>query len=411
MLAMIAAANTKNGEIENRVEVPSHARMCSRTRRLGAWLPLLVLTLSGIGGAASAGESEPLRLCADPDNLPFSSNRAETPGIYVEVGEAIGRAIGRPVDVVWNLTYFGKRAVRTTLLSKKCDASIGLPADSDFMSPRVIFSKPLFEVGYALVTRKPATANSIDDLVGHKVAVQFESTPQNMLALRDDIQKVTCKEPEEAMKLLAEGKVDAAFIWAPIAGYLNKTTLNDAFNIVPVAGPGLQFPAAVAFARDHTALRDEVNNAIGSLAPTIENLRAKYGFPLAATVKHTENEARLVLVADGQGADVAKAAPAQEAATPAAVEAKGAAGAGDVVEGKEIFNGTCAHCHGPDAVQGERRIDLRLMKHRYGEQMDETFRYTVTHGRPAKGMPNWSEVFTNDQFDKILAFLHSVQTD
>jgi len=82
-----------------------------------------------------------------------------------------------------------------------------------------------------------------------------------------------------------------------------------------------------------------------------------------------------------------------------------------VKEGKEIFNGTCAHCHGPDAVQSERRINLRLLRHRYAERMDEVFHVTVTHGRPDKGMPNWSEVFTEDDFQKILAFLHTVQED
>jgi polar amino acid transport system substrate-binding protein len=61
-------------------------------------------------------------------------------------------------------------------------------------------------------------------------------------------------------------------------------------------------------------------------------------------------------------------------------------------------------------VTVERRINLRLMKRRYGDKMDETFMTTVTHGRPEKGMPNWSDVFSNDQFTKILTFLHSVQT-
>ena len=51
----------------------------------------------------------------------------------------------------------------------------------------------------------------------------------------------------------------------------------------------------------------------------------------------------------------------------------------------------------------ERRINLRLMNRRYGDKMDETFMYTVTHGRPEKGMPNWSGVFNNEQFAKILS--------
>ena len=68
-----------------------------------------------------------------------------------------------------------------------------------------------------------------------------------------------------------------------------------------------------------------------------------------------------------------------------------------------------AHCHGPDAVQSERRIDLRLLHNRYGEDMRTKFWTTVHEGRPAKGMPSWKEVFTDDQFESIFAFLLTVQ--
>jgi polar amino acid transport system substrate-binding protein len=77
--------------------------------------------------------------------------------------------------------------------------------------------------------------------------------------------------------------------------------------------------------------------------------------------------------------------------------------------GHKIFNDNCSHCHGPDAVQGERRRDLRLLHHRYGEKADHVFMTTVAQGRMAKGMPNWSGILTADQFQKVLAFLHSVQ--
>ncbi|WP_349643839.1 c-type cytochrome [Bradyrhizobium sp. LMTR 3] len=77
--------------------------------------------------------------------------------------------------------------------------------------------------------------------------------------------------------------------------------------------------------------------------------------------------------------------------------------------GKEMFNGTCAHCHGPDGVQSERRIDLRLLQNRYGEEMRAKFMTTVHEGRPSKGMPAWKEVFTEDQFESIYAYILTVQ--
>ena len=43
--------------------------------------------------------------------------------------------------------------------------------------------------------------------------------------------------------------------------------------------------------------------------------------------------------------------------------------------------------------------------------MDGVFRKVVVSGRPAKGMPAWGEVFTSDEFDQILAYLKTVQTE
>src|SRR5271163_626341 len=180
-----------------------------------------------------------LRLCADPDNLPFSSDSPAKLCIYNEIGEAIGEAIGRPVTHVWYRTYFGARAVRVTMLAKQCDAMIGLPDSDAFMGPKVIFSKPLFNLGYAIVAPKGRSLTSVDDLKGKRVAVQFETEPQNIVAPRDDMTAVTVLSPEEGMKSLVEGRADAAFLWAPTAGYLNKTAYDGRFSIVEIDGPGL----------------------------------------------------------------------------------------------------------------------------------------------------------------------------
>jgi ABC-type amino acid transport substrate-binding protein/mono/diheme cytochrome c family protein len=380
-----------------------------------AWLPAALLFLTPLGGNGATAEEapKPLRLCADPANLPFSNADSKTPGLYVEIGQAIGRAMGRPVAPVWNLTYFGKHAVRTTLLAGTCDAFIGLPQDKDFMGPKVIFSKPLLRVGYALVVPKSAAVASLDDLSGRRVAVQFATTPQNLLADRDDIRMVTFREPEEAMGALAAGQVDAAFIWGPIAGYVNKTALKNSYHIVPVDGPGLQWPAAIGFASGQTSLRQQVDQVIDSVAGEIDALKMKYGFSTESPIKlgQSETTPKIILAAtDNQPADPA-ALPSPTASQPAE-PAPGVSGqdSAEIAEGRELFDGTCAHCHGPNAVTIERRINLRLMQHRYGDKMDETFITTVTHGRPEKGMPDWTGVFSNDQFTKILAFLHSVQT-
>ena len=83
---------------------------------------------------------------------------------------------------------------------------------------------------------------------------------------------------------------------------------------------------------------------------------------------------------------------------------------GQVAEkGRELFNQYCYHCHGSDAVQGERTRDLRRLTKRYGDERHEIFLKTVVEGRMNKGMPSWKESLTTQQISEIWAFLESVQ--
>lgn len=359
-------------------------------RHRAALKPLLagLLLLLGAASAHASDSPAPLRFCMDPDNPPFSSSKGDAPGLYVELGRHIAAALGRDFAPVWTLSYFGKRSVRTTLLEHECDAYIGLPETTDFMGPRVAISQPVVQLGWVMVTAKSRPVASLTDLKGMRVAVQFASPPQSLLAEHDDIISVTVLEPAEAMKALASGTVDAAFIWGPSAGYINKTSLGSAYKVQPVEGRDMQWEAAIGFAKEQSALRDEVNGVIASSADTIAALKEKYGFPSLA-------DAPIKLATT-------------ELSTPAA--AASADAAAEIAEGHHEFNENCSHCHGPDAVQAERRIDLRRLHVRYGDDMDNVFQQTTHNGRPDKGMPNWSGVLSDETLNKILMFLHSIQS-
>ncbi len=357
--------------------------------------------------ALAAGIDKPLRICADPTNLPFSSDDPATPGLYLEIGQALGAKLGRPVTYTWYKSYFGKRTVRETLLSKQCDVMIGLPLVDDFMGPAVIFSRPIASEGYALVTAKDRAIAGIEDLKGLRVAVQYQSTPQNLLALRDDIQKVTVLSPDEGMKSLDQGKADVAFVWAPVAGWLNKTVYAGKYRIVPTEGEGLLWPTAIGFAKAGAGLRDEVDSVLPSLQEEIGQLFAKYGAPSSPAIKLGQADPPAAgTTAQAAGTTTAQVAGAPGAASP---EPAAAADKGNLAAGQEVFNGTCAHCHGPNAVQSERKIDLRLLRKRYAEEMEATFWKTVNDGRPSKGMPAWKDVFSVEQLTNVLAYLKSVQ--
>lgn len=363
-------------------------------RRRPAKLVALVAALLGSAATAQAA-APPLRLCADPSNLPFSTNEPDAvakghPGMYVEIGRAVAQALGRPLEIVWSLSYFEKRNLRTTLLAGLCDFVVGLPAIRDFMGPNVIFTRPILQIGYALVLAKTATVRSIDDLRGQRVAVQFSSPPQSMLAERADISAVTVMDPEEGMKRLASGDVDAAILWGPSAAYLNHEALGDRFAVIPLQGPRLQWQAAIGVSKDNAALRDQVDAVLDGLAAEIRGIFDKYAGQIGAPI-------------------VLTAGPPAMAAAASIPATAGGGEKGDSAAGKVLFNGTCAHCHGPDAIVAERRINLRLLKQRYGDRMAEVFFTTVTAGRPTKGMPAWKSVFTAQDFANIFAYLKTVQ--
>ena len=81
----------------------------------------------------------------------------------------------------------------------------------------------------------------------------------------------------------------------------------------------------------------------------------------------------------------------------------------DPAKGKEIFNSNCAHCHGPSGVVEDRKINLRRLHLKYGEQLEETYFTTVTNGRPTKGMPSWKDTFSHQDFVDILGYLRTIQ--
>jgi len=79
--------------------------------------------------------------------------------------------------------------------------------------------------------------------------------------------------------------------------------------------------------------------------------------------------------------------------------------------GRGLFNQYCAHCHGPNAVSPDPPRDLRRLKYRYAEKTADLFYFTVTHGRPDKGMPNWTGLLDDETLWTIFAFLQTVQTE
>jgi mono/diheme cytochrome c family protein len=92
-----------------------------------------------------------------------------------------------------------------------------------------------------------------------------------------------------------------------------------------------------------------------SLQEDIDRLFVKYGVPSDAPVKFG-GLGHPTAVTDAVPKQPVTVGQSTGDSKPAEVKV---AASGDISAGRELFNGTCAHCHGPDAVQAEKRINLR----------------------------------------------------
>ena len=354
------------------------------------------------------GAATRLRVCADPDNLPFSKNHSGQRGIYLEYADLIAKALNRSIDHVWVVTIYGERAIRASLLSNRCDIMLGLPEDED-MGPKLILTKSFMRMGYALAKAKGSNISDLASMKGKKIGVEFGSPPQSLLAVNDDITAVTYRKAPDVLKGLVDGEIDAGFLWGPSGGYHNKRVLNAAYEITPVE-QRWQFGTSIGLQKKDAALRDQLNGLIDRLAPDYAALLEKYGIPTGAPLAVAQAEPTDTKQADSVAAkpDAAAAKPAQNEPAPATA-APPAGDANLVAKGNGSFNNYCSHCHGPDAVTGEKRQNLRNLSRKYGERMNEIFATTLATGRLSKGMPKWAGVISDEEIAAIKAYVDTVQ--
>ncbi len=140
------------------------------------------------------------------------------------------------------------------------------------------------------------------------------------------------------------------------------------------------------------------------------NARAEAAFEMTRLLRRSFGFVAIALI---MMAAIAVDWPAAAGAAAASEEEPPEPGPADpaaVQEGHSIFNQTCAHCHGPNAVTGQSERNLRHLHLRYGDDMWKVFHTTVTHGRPDKGMPVWGEVLDERTIERIYGYLQSVQS-
>ncbi|MDB4883118.1 MAG: quinoprotein dehydrogenase-associated transporter substrate-binding protein [Gemmatimonadetes bacterium] len=270
-----------------------------------ATLPLsLALPRAPAGQTSRAGNitgtpARVLRVCADPNNLPFSNEKQQ--GFENRIAELVAREMNAELRYTWWAQRRGY--IRNSLRAGLCDLFIGMPTGLDM----VLVTRPYYRSIYAFVTRRSAPRiTSLDDprLRRLRVGVQIigddfaNAPPAEALTHRGIVRNVRGytvlgdyrepNPPSRIVRAVSDGEIDVAIVWGPLAGYFARKSAVP-LRVVPVSPevdvPYLPFAFDIAMGVRHgeTALRDSLDAVLMRRRGDIDRILADYGVPRADT--------------------------------------------------------------------------------------------------------------------------------
>lgn len=290
-----------------REQMPVSLQRCdSIPAVLKQWLFIAALTMLLMSHAV-AGERTVLRVCADPNSLPFS-NKAQQ-GFENRLADLIAGELDLPVEYTW----FPQRRgfSRHTLRAKdpatgdyKCDLIMGVPAGFELG----IATDPYYRSTYVLVYAKGRGLDQVktpEDFVnlepsirsGLRVGVHDATPGAGWLAKHGMFEQmmgfpVMDADPDVYPGLLVEkdlasGDLDAVVIWGPIGGYFAKQAEADGvpMEVIPLASAdGLRFDFAIASAVrfGEGDWKNQIEEIYAARSDEIEALLDEYGVPRVA---------------------------------------------------------------------------------------------------------------------------------
>jgi mxaJ protein len=268
-------------------------------------LSLLAIALATL--PAAAGPSRTLRVCADPNNLPFSS--AKTPGFENQIAELLAKSLDAKLVYTWSAQRRG--FFRTTLKANACDVVIGVPSTLGMVRT----TAPYYRSAYSFVSRadRALDVRSLGDprLRELRIGVQLvgadgaNTPPAHALARRGIIDNVRGysvigdygkdSPPADIVRAVVDGTVDVAIVWGPLAGGFARQS-KTALVVQPIAagwdnGLPLAFDIAVGVRHADKALAAELDRALAANRAAIDRILAAWGVPRVADPDPAKREA------------------------------------------------------------------------------------------------------------------------
>jgi mxaJ protein len=222
----------------------------------------LLAALAAACVPAAAQEPRTLRVCADPDNMPYS--HADGGGFENRIATLLAEELHATLQYDWWPQRRGY--VRKTLGADMCDVFIGVPADFD----RVATTRPYYRSSFVFVSRRgePAPKFGTPQITSRRIGVQLVGND------------MAATPPGHA---LTQAGATAALVWGPQAGYFARRAavpLSVQLAAAP-SGVGVPFEFSIAMGvkRGNQALRDELDAFLVHRRADIDAILASYQVP------------------------------------------------------------------------------------------------------------------------------------
>jgi quinoprotein dehydrogenase-associated probable ABC transporter substrate-binding protein len=267
--------------------------MSCRSRMVYSCIAIAAATA---GCARAEAAQRELRVCADPNNMPFSNQRQQ--GFENRIANLIARDMNAKVTYTWWAQRRG--FVRNTLNASSCDIVMGVPTGFGLTG----VTQPYYRSSYMFVTRRDRNLQiaSFDDpaLKKLRIGVQLlgddgaNTPPVHALdkrGIRGNLKGYLVygdyrnRNPTAPIvDAVARGDVDVAIVWGPIAGYFAKQQ-PVSLDLTPVS-PQIDLPfmpfvfdISLGVRRKDKAFREELDSLLRRERPAISAILDEYGVP------------------------------------------------------------------------------------------------------------------------------------
>jgi mxaJ protein len=262
------------------------------TKQALAFVLVTLCALSGRAVADDASAATELRVCGDPNNMPFSNEKLE--GIENKIAVVLAKDLGRSVVYTWWPHQRG--VVKRVLNTRRCDVMIGIPKGYDL----VAWTKPYYRTGYVIAYRKDRKikVTSLDDpaMKTLKVGVQVNTPPHDALGQRGIVDNVVGYQlmfdsnfhaedyPGKLVEDLIAGNIDVGMVWGPIAGYF-AAKKGAPLVLVPIedhadTADRFTFEISVGVRKGNTELKAKLEESLARRHDEIEQILKDFGVPL-----------------------------------------------------------------------------------------------------------------------------------